>query len=52
MGIGRGIAETTALMYTSGCVERIPESLLDSGRALSLHIYSLSMNVSGGDSSA
>ena len=52
MGIGRAIAETTALMYTSGCVDRIPESLLDSGRALSLHIYSLSMNVSGGDSSA
>jgi phosphate transport system permease protein len=52
LGIGRAIAETAALMYTSGYVERMPESLLDSGRALSLHIYSLSMNVSGGDSSA
>lgn len=52
LGIGRAMAETAALMYTSGYVERMPESLLDSGRALSLHIYSLSMNVSGGDSSA
>jgi phosphate transport system permease protein len=52
LGIGRAIAETAALMYTSGYVERMPESLLDSGRTLSLHIYSLSMNVSGGDSSA
>ncbi len=52
MGIGRAIAETAAVMYTSGYVERMPESLLDCGRTLSLHIYSLSMNVSGGDSSA
>jgi len=52
LGIGRALAETAALMYTSGYVERMPESLLDSGRTLSLHIYSLSMNVSGGDSSA
>ena len=52
LGIGRAIAETAALMYTSGYVERMPESLLDSGRTLSLHIYSLSMNVSAGDSSA
>lgn len=52
LGIGRAIAETAALMYTSGYVERMPSSFLDSGRALSLHIYTLSMNVSGGDSSA
>jgi phosphate transport system permease protein len=30
----------------------MPESLLDSGRTLSLHIYSLSMTLSSGDSSA
>ena len=52
LGIGRAIAETTAVMYTSGCVERMPESLLDYCRTLSQHIYSLSINVSGGDSSA
>jgi len=52
LGIGRAMAETAALIYTSGYVDRMPSSLLDSGRALSLHIYTLSMNVSGGDSSA
>ncbi len=52
LGIGRAIAETAALIYTSGYVDRMPSSLLDSGRSLSLHIYTLSMNVSGGDSSA
>lgn len=52
LGIGRAIAETAALIFTSGYVDRMPESLLDSGRALSIHIFDLSMNVSGGDSNA
>ncbi len=43
---------TAALIFTSGYVDRMPESLLDSGRALSIHIFDLSMNVSGGDSNA
>jgi phosphate transport system permease protein len=30
----------------------MPDSLFDSGRALSVHIYDLSMNVAGGDASA
>jgi phosphate transport system permease protein len=30
----------------------MPESLLDSGRALALHIFDLSMNVPGGDAPA
>jgi phosphate transport system permease protein len=30
----------------------MPGSLLDSGRALAVHIYDLSMNVTGGDASA
>jgi phosphate transport system permease protein len=50
--MGRAIAETAALIFTSGYVDRMPESLLDSGRALSIHIFDLSMNVSGGDSNA
>ena len=29
-----------------------PDSLLDSGRTLAMHIYDLSMNVPGGDASA
>ena len=52
LGLGRAVAETAALIFTSGYVDRIPESLWDSGRALSIHIYDLSMNVPGGDSKA
>lgn len=52
LGVGRAIAETAALIFTSGYVDRMPESLLDSGRALSIHIFDLSMNVSGGDTNA
>ncbi|HLA39100.1 MAG TPA: phosphate ABC transporter permease PstA [Candidatus Glassbacteria bacterium] len=52
LGIGRATAETAALIFTSGYVDRMPESLLDSGRALAVHIYDLSMNVSGGDPAA
>ena len=52
LGLGRAIAETAALIFTSGYVDRMPGSLLDSGRALTVHIYDLSMNVPGGDPSA
>mgnify|MGYP001559626981 CR=1 FL=1 len=52
LGVGRAIAETAALIFTSGYVDRMPESLLDSGRALSIHIFDLSMNVPGGDANA
>ncbi|GJL72393.1 MAG: phosphate transport system permease protein PstA [Nitrosomonas sp.] len=52
LGIGRAVAETAALLFTSGYVERMPGSLLDSGRALALHIFDLSMNVPGGDAPA
>jgi len=52
LGIGRAIAETAALIFTSGYVDRMPESLLDSGRSLSIHIFDLSMNVAGGNANA
>jgi phosphate transport system permease protein len=52
LGLGRAIAETAALIFTSGYVDRMPTSLRDSGRSLSIHIYDLSMNVSGGDDNA
>jgi phosphate transport system permease protein len=52
LGIGRATAETAALIFTSGYVDRMPESLMDSGRALSVHIFDLSMNVAGGDRAA
>lgn len=52
LGIGRALAETAALLFTSGYVDRMPESLSDSGRALSVHIFDLSMNVPGGEANA
>ncbi len=52
LGIGRALAETAALLYTSGYVDRMPTALSDSGRALSIHIFDMSMNVPGGDSGA
>lgn len=52
LSIGRATAETAALMFTSGYVDRMPGSVMDSGRALSVHIYDLSMNVTGGDAAA
>lgn len=52
LSIGRATAETAALLFTSGYVDRMPGSLLDSGRALAVHIYDLTMNVTGGDGAA
>ena len=52
LGIGRALAETAALIFTSGYVDRMPSSLMDSGRSLSIHIYDLSMNVPGGEPNA
>ena len=52
LSIGRAMAETAALLYTSGYVMRMPESIMDSGRSLSVHIFDLSMNVPGGEQSA
>ena len=54
LGIGRALAETAALIFTSGYATRWPSSPLDSGRALSVHIYDLAMNIpqSGAPASA
>jgi phosphate transport system permease protein len=52
LGLGRAMAETAALIFTSGYVDRMPTSLIDSGRALSIHIYDLAMNVAGGNPNA
>ena len=48
LSIGRAFSETAALIYTAGYVYRMPESILDSGRTLSVHILDLAMNVPGG----
>jgi phosphate transport system permease protein len=42
LAIGRIVGETAALIYTSGTVADIPDSLLSSGRTLSVHMYALS----------
>jgi phosphate transport system permease protein len=52
LGIGRALAETAALLFTSGYVTRMPESFSDSGRALSVHVYDMAMNVPGGNARA
>jgi phosphate transport system permease protein len=52
LGIGRALAESAALIFTSGYVDRMPGSLLDSGRALAVHIFDLTMNVPGGEQAA
>lgn len=52
LSIGRTLAETAVLLFTAGYVLRLPGSLLDSGRALSVHIYDLAMHVPGGQSRA
>lgn len=52
LSIGRALAETAALLFTSGYLARTPESLTDSGRSLSVHIYDLAMNVPGAGSRA
>jgi phosphate transport system permease protein len=52
LGVGRALAETAALLFTSGYEGRLPTSPLDSGRVMSIHIFDLGMNVSGGDSNA
>jgi len=48
LGVGRALSETAALLFTSGYSTRWPESLSDSGRALSVHIYDLALNVANG----
>lgn len=52
LSLGRALAETAVLLFTAGYVMRMPGSLLDSGRTLSVHIYDLAMHVPGGGSHA
>ncbi|MGN1392441.1 MAG: phosphate ABC transporter permease PstA [Succinivibrionaceae bacterium] len=41
LGIGRIVGETAALIYTAGTVAGIPNTLLNSGRTLAIHMYAL-----------
>ena len=42
LAIGRVVGETAALIYTAGTVAAIPDSLMNSGRTLAIHMYVLS----------
>ncbi|MBQ3600524.1 MAG: phosphate ABC transporter permease PstA [Lachnospiraceae bacterium] len=42
LSIGRIVGETAALIYTAGSIAKIPNSVFDSTRTLSVHMYSLS----------
>lgn len=42
LAVGRIAGETAALIFTAGTVAEIPDSLTDSGRTLSVHMYLLS----------
>ncbi|MFG6439807.1 PstA family ABC transporter permease [Roseateles sp. LKC17W] len=48
LALTRALAETALLLFTSGYSDRMPESVMDSGRSISVHIYELSTNVPGG----
>ena len=52
LGVGRALSETAALIFTSGYSTRWPDSLDDSGRAISVHIYDLAMNIPNGAANA
>lgn len=52
LGVARALAETAALVFTSGYSTRWPSGLGDSGRALSVHIYDLAMNIPNGSARA
>ncbi len=42
LAIGRIVGETAALIYTAGTVAKIPETMMNSGRTLAVHMYALS----------
>ena len=48
LSIGRVLAESAALMFTAGTSLRMPLGLGDPGRVLALHVYTLAVDVPGG----
>lgn len=45
LSVGRVIGESAPVFMTAGMVARIPESLLDSGRTLTVHLYKLTQEL-------
>jgi phosphate transport system permease protein len=52
LALTRALAETALLLFTSGYADRMPTSVWDSGRTVSVHIYDLATNVPGGTTRA
>lgn len=52
LATGRALGETAVLIFTAGYVMRKPDSVMDSGRALAVHIYDLATNITGGTAHA
>ncbi|RME93406.1 MAG: ABC transporter permease subunit [Candidatus Hydrogenedentota bacterium] len=52
VALTRALAETAALLFTSGYALNVPKSIFDSGRALSVHIFDLAFQVPGGSAKA
>lgn len=44
LAVGRIVGETAALIYTAGTAPEVASSVMNSGRTLSVHMYSLSNN--------
>jgi len=42
VSVGRCVGETAALIYTAGTATKIPKSIFESGRTLSIHMWALS----------
>lgn len=49
LSIGRVIGESAPVFLTAGMVARIPESLMDSGRTLTVHLYALTTELFSAD---
>ena len=41
LATGRIVGETAALIFTTGTVAQIPDSVMGSGRTLAVHLYAL-----------
>lgn len=52
LATGRVLAESAALLFTAGAAVRTPDSLLDPGRVLAVHVYLLAVEVPGGEARA
>ncbi len=52
LATARALSETAALLFTSGYATRMPKSIFDSGRSISVHIFDLAANQHGGQTNA